>query len=37
MNQPRLLPLLLPRPRISGPEQVIYGVSRLLAELRQNV
>jgi len=32
-----LLPNLLPKPVISGSEQVIYGVGRLLAKLRQDV
>ena len=32
-----LLPTLLPKPLISGAEQVIYGVGCLLAKLRQDV
>jgi hypothetical protein len=37
MKHPQLLPILLPRSDVSGPEQVVYGVGRLLAKLGQDV
>ena len=37
MKWPFLLPILLPKPLMSRPEQLVDGVGRLLAKHRQDV